>query len=45
MKLTTEGSCDSCLVLGDLQSLSDLTDIYVLLTNLLSSSRNGRRPS
>ena len=45
MKLTTEGSCYSCLVLGDLQSLSDLTDIYVLLTNLLSSSRNGRRPS
>ena len=25
--------------------LSDLTDIYVLLSNLLSSSKNGRRPS
>ena len=45
IKFTTEGSCDNCSVLRDLQSLSDLTDIYVLLANLLSSSKNGRRPS
>ena len=47
MKLTIEGLCDSFLVLGALQSLSDLTYIkfYVLLTNLLLSSKNGRRPS